>query len=68
VLQGGVVGEVSEWCACVVHTGQHVRWSLSAGASHVMRNALEVVHWHEKLAPESSIDFMPMAPISGAGY
>jgi len=27
---------------------------------------LEVVHRHEKLAPESGVDFM--APISGAGF
>ena len=27
---------------------------------------LEVVHWHEKLAPESGVEFM--APISEAGF
>jgi len=27
---------------------------------------LEVVHWHEKLAPESGVEFM--APISGASF
>ena len=29
---------------------------------------LEVVHRHEKLAPESGVEFRPMAPISGAGF
>jgi len=29
---------------------------------------LEVMHWHEKLAPESGIKFRPMAPISEASF
>ena len=29
---------------------------------------LEVVHQHEKLAPESGVEFRPMALISGAGF
>jgi len=29
---------------------------------------LEVVHRHEKLAPESGVEFWPLAPISGAGF
>jgi len=29
---------------------------------------LEAVHRHEKLAPESGVEFTPMAQISGAGF
>ena len=29
---------------------------------------LEVVHRHEKLAPESGVEFKPMAPISGVDF
>ena len=29
---------------------------------------LEVVHGHAKLAPESGLQFRPVAPISGAGF
>jgi len=29
---------------------------------------LEVMHWHEKLALASGVEFRPMAQISGAGF
>ena len=45
-----------------------VKWSRQAILMSRQSMTLEVVHWHEKLEPESGVEFTPMTPISGASF